>query len=152
MSESSQLAVELPESKPAAVQAEVPPEATEVAQVAAEDPTVEPAPPQQSAALAAVQAAHDLPPGVRQRFTTLVEQSANLSQDGEPLLPAHQVLELLAQGLPPVLRRESTSTVSRPDHPAGDAFFQLQSDEFSDQQAEQIARTQLQRAGLLRKS
>ncbi|WP_425616260.1 hypothetical protein NA78x_006203 [Anatilimnocola sp. NA78] len=107
--------------------------------------------PHRSAAVSAVQAAHDLPPGVRQRLTSLVEQAANLNADGDPLLSTRQVLELLAQGLPPVLRREATTTVSQPVHPAGDAFFQVHSDELSDQQAEQIARTQLQRAGLLQK-
>jgi len=104
---------------------------------------------QRTAALAAIQASRDLPPGVRQRLASLVEQAASLNSDGDPLLPTRQVLDLLAQGLPQVLRRETTSAVSQPAHPSGDAFFQLHSDELSDHQAEQIARTQLQRVGLL---
>ncbi len=107
-------------------------------------------PDQRAAALTAVQGARDLPPGVRQRLTSLVQQAAALDAAGEPLLPTSQVLELLAQGLPTVLRRETSTAVNRPEHPAGDAFFALDGDELSDQQAEQIARTQLQRAGLLR--
>lgn len=108
------------------------------------------APDQRAAALTAVHGARDLPPGVRQRLTLLVQQAAALDAAGEPLLPTSQVLDLLSNGLPSVLRRETTTEVSRPEHPAGDAFFALDGDELSDQQAEQIARTQLQRAGLLR--
>lgn len=105
---------------------------------------------QRAAVLTAVRAASDLPPGVRERLTALVQQAPTLDVEGEPLLATRQVLELLAQGLPPMLRRETATAVTRPTHPVGDAFFALNSDELSDQQAEQIARTQLQRAGLLR--
>lgn len=105
---------------------------------------------QRAAMLAAVRSARDLPPGVRERLTSLVEQAATLDRAGDPLLSTRQVLELLAQGLPPVLRRETNTTLERPAHPTGDAFFAANSDELSDQQAEQIARQQLQRAGLLR--
>jgi hypothetical protein len=105
---------------------------------------------QRASLLAAVSAARDLPPGVRDRLARLVEQSSTLDATGEPLLATRGVLDLLAQGLPAVLRRETPAPISRPEHPAGDAFFALSADELSDQQAEQIARTQLQRAGLLK--
>lgn len=68
---------------------------------------------------------------------------------GEPLLATRQVLDLLAQGLPPVLRREPSARCHTV-HPVGDAFFALQGEDLTDQQAEQIAQQQLQRAGLLR--
>ena len=119
----------------------------------APEPPAEAAPPaadQRSEFLAAVRAARDLPPGVRERLGALVQQAVTLDVTGEPLLSTRQVLDLLAQGLPPVLRREAPAAITRPAHPVGDAFFVLNSEELSDQQADQIARTQLQRAGLLR--
>lgn len=100
--------------------------------------------------LTAVQNARDLPPGVRDRLRGLVQQAVTLDVAGEPLLATRQVLDLLAQGLPPVLRREPSAPVQRPVHPVGDAFFALQGEDLTDQQAEQIAQQQLQRAGLLR--
>jgi hypothetical protein len=109
-----------------------------------------PAADQRASLLALLTSARDLPPGVRERLTRLVEQSSTLDDAGEPLLAARGVLDLLAQGLPAVLRREAPAAVSRPEHPAGDAFFALSGEDLSDQQAEQIARAQLQRAGLLR--
>jgi hypothetical protein len=113
-------------------------------------PPVDKSADRRAAVLAAVRDARDLPPGVRERLTTLVEHAATLDLAGDPLLSTRQVLELLSQGLPPVLRRETSTAVERPAHPTGDAFFAANSDELSDQQAEQIARQQLQRAGLLR--
>lgn len=104
---------------------------------------------QRLAVATTVRSSVDLPPGVRDRLTSLVEQTAALDATGEPLLPARQVLDMLAQGLPTLLRRETTPAVSRLAHPTGDAFFQHAGDDLSDQQAEQIARGQLQRAGLL---
>lgn len=108
------------------------------------------APDLRSTLLAAVQNARDLPPGVRDRLQSLVQQAVTLDVTGEPLLATRQVLDLLAQGLPPVLRRETSAPVQRPAHPVGDAFFALQGEDLTDQQAEQIAQQQLQRAGLLR--
>jgi hypothetical protein len=105
---------------------------------------------QRAAVLTAVQEARELPPGVRERLRGLVQQAVTLDVTGEPLLATRQVLELLAQGLPPALRRETPSAMQRPSHPAGDAFFALQGEDLTDQQADQIARQQLQRAGLLR--
>ena len=105
---------------------------------------------QRATLLAAVQNARDLPPGVRDRLRGLVQQAVTLDVTGEPLLATRQVLDLLAQGLPPVLRREPSAPVQRPSHPVGDAFFALQGEDLTDQQAEQIAQQQLQRAGLLR--
>lgn len=119
----------------------------DVAELAAR---LEKGPDQRTAVLAAVRSARDLPPGVRERLTMLVEQAATLDLAGDPLLSTRQVLELLSQGLPPVLRRETSTAIERPAHPTGDAFFAASSEELSDQQAEQIARLQLQRAGLLR--
>jgi hypothetical protein len=103
-------------------------------QLAAVQPTSEPAAesPQRSAVMAAVRSANQLPPGVRERLSSLVQQTASLDATGEPLLPTRQVLDILAQGLPTVVRSHEP-----------------QSDDLSDQQAEQIARSQLQRAGWL---
>ncbi len=107
-------------------------------------------PDQRATLLTAVQNARDLPPGVRDRLRSLVQQAVTLDVTGEPLLATRQVLDLLAQGLPSVLRRETTTAVQRPAHPVGDAFFALHGEDLTDQQAEQIAQQQLQRAGFLR--
>jgi hypothetical protein len=104
---------------------------------------------QRATVLTAVQNARELPPGVRQRLQGLVEQAVTLDVSGEPLLATRQVLDLLAQGLPPVLRHDAAGEIERPAHPEGDAFFAVAGEDLNDQQAEQIARQQLQRAGLL---
>ena len=137
------------DSAPATDVAEGAPE-TPLPASAAAVPPVDPALDQRATLLAEVRRARELPPGVRERLTLLVEQAATLDRTGDPLLSTRQVLDLLAQGLPPLLRRETNTAVDRPAHPTGDAFFATNSDELSDQQAEQIARQQLQRAGLLR--
>lgn len=134
--------------------AEIVPEVADT--VAADAPAIPaaelpPASPDQRAAIVeSVRTARELPPGVRERLRVLVQQSPTLDATGEPLLATRQVLDLLAQGLPPVLRTVPSFPPQRPDHPAGDAFFAVDSDELSDQQADEIARTQLARAGLLR--
>ena len=109
-----------------------------------------PSPDQRASMLAAIQNARVLPPGVRERLQGLVEKAVTLDVAGEPLLATRQVLDLLADGLPAVLRREAAAEIERPQHPDGDAFFAVSSEDLSDQQAEQIARQQLQRAGMLR--
>ncbi|WP_254512810.1 hypothetical protein [Anatilimnocola floriformis] len=129
--------------------AEVRLEESTVAEVAV-SPPASAALDQRSAVLAAVQTARELPPGVRERLQTLVQSAVTLDVAGEPLLATRQVLDLLAQGLPPVLRHEAAAEIVRPHHPDGDAFFALAGEDLSDQQAEQIARQQLQRAGMLR--
>jgi hypothetical protein len=109
-----------------------------------------PAPDQRQATVEAVRTSRSVPPGLRERLSTLAQQTPALDAAGEPLLATRQVLDLLAQGLPPVLRTEPTAAAQRPVHPAGDVFFAVNGDELSDQQADEIARTQLERAGLLR--
>lgn len=126
--------------------AEVPPVAVAEAAIPATEAPLD----QRATLLAAVRSARDLPPGVRDRLLSLVQDAATLDRSGDPLLSTRQVLELLAQGLPPLLRRETSTVVDRPAHPVGDAFFATSNDELTDQQAEQIAQQQLQRAGLLR--
>jgi hypothetical protein len=105
---------------------------------------------QRAAALEAIRTARDVPPGLRERLGVLVQQGATLDARGEPLLTTGQVLDLLAQGLPPALRTDPAVQPERPAHPAGDAFFAIDAEGLSDQQAEEIAREQLARAGLLR--
>jgi hypothetical protein len=120
-------------------------------QLATVQPDEEPAAesPQRQAVMAAVRSANQLPPGVRERLSSLVQQTSALDATGEPLLSTRQVLDILAQGLPTVVRSHEPAAVSRLQHPLGSSFFEPQSDEMSDQQAEQIARGQLQRAGWL---
>lgn len=154
MSESALLAEEIPATEPLLATAETVAEnaADDAAEASAAEatPPAPPTPDQRSALLTAVQGARDLPPGVRDRLANLLQQAVTLDVAGEPLLATRQVIDLLAQGLPPVLRRERPAAIERPAHPDGDAFFALNSEELSDQQAEQIARQQLDRAGLLR--
>lgn len=119
------------------------------------DPVIVPAeaappPDQRDAVLESVRTARDVPPGLRERLRALVQAAPTLDATGEPLLAARTVLDLLAQGLPPVIRTEPSAVPLRPAHPAGDAFFAANSDELTDQQADESARTQLERAGLLR--
>lgn len=149
MTDSVLLADDLTANEPLLVEADADTVSPEISASAAESSPAA-TPDQRSALLTAVQNARDLPPGLRERLRGLVQQAVTLDVAGEPLLATRQVLELLAQGLPPVLRRETSPPVQRPAHPVGDAFFALQGEDITDQQAEQIAQQQLQRAGLLR--
>jgi hypothetical protein len=83
-----------------------------------------------------------LPPALQERLIAVVQAG------GEPSPPLEQVLAAVEELLPEFLLGSGRQP-QRPEHPAGEAFFRG-GDEMSEAQAEQLAREQLQRSGLLR--
>ena len=82
-----------------------------------------------------------LPPGLRSRLAELV-----LAKDAAAGEAAVRAVEA---SLPGILRIGG-SEVTRQEHPAGEAFFHGDPNAMADADAEQIARGQLARSGLLR--
>ena len=97
-----------------------------------------------------VRQAAALPPGLRERLATLVEAGGQIGSDGQALVSVEQAIQAVAEALPDSLRRAG-GEVARPEHPGGEAFFNGRTaEEITDQQAEEIARTQLVRSGFIR--
>jgi len=91
-----------------------------------------------------------LPPGLRERLATLVEAGGQVGGDGQALVSIDEAIRAVAESLPGFVRLRSDD-VARPEHPSGEAFFSGRSaEEITDQQAEEMARGQLARSGLLR--
>lgn len=91
-----------------------------------------------------------LPPGLRERLATLVASGGLVGGDGLALVSIDEAIRAVAESLPNSLR-VGGGDVSRPEHPGGDSFFSGRTEgEITDQQAEEIARGQLARSGLLR--
>ena len=82
-----------------------------------------------------------LPAGLRSRLAELV-----LAKDAAAAEAAVRAVEA---SLPGILRIGS-GEVNRQEHPAGEAFFYGDPEQMAEAQAEQIARGQLARSGLLR--
>lgn len=80
-----------------------------------------------------------LPAGLKTRLAEVIAADGGVEE----------AVLALEQTLPGVLR-VSEREVSRPAHPAGEAFFRGDAGAISDEQAESIARGQLARSGMLR--
>jgi hypothetical protein len=94
-------------------------------------------------------AAHpQLPADLRSALAELVARRGQLVQ-GAVQLPVADLLPVLAQALPPFLRRDAAGLTTA-EHPAGDAFFEGLAGELSEAAAERLARAQLAASGLLR--
>jgi hypothetical protein len=88
------------------------------------------------------------PAAVKERFVELAE-AANQAATVEACLKA------VEETLPEFLSANDqlsglTPTARQGEHPAGDVFFRGNAEEISDEQAEEVARRQLERSGLLR--
>ena len=91
-----------------------------------------------------------LPPGLRERLAALVESGGQVGGEGQALVSIDEAIRAVAESLPSSLRIGG-GDVSRPEHPSGESFFSGRTaEEMTDQQAEEIARGQLARSGLLR--
>lgn len=89
-----------------------------------------------------------LPRGIRGRLASALGQVALVQHEGQLLAPVDALLGVLEAWAPEALRVDPRS-LQRPDHPEGDAFFTGDPSALSDEQAERIARRQLQRSGYL---
>jgi len=122
------VAHEQPTAEPVEVQPELQPESIVV--------------PDSSAQLAErIRQSEALPAGLRSRLAELV-----LAKDAAAGEAAVRAVEA---SLPGILRI-SGGEVARQEHPAGEAFFHGDPEQMAEAQAEQIARGQLARSGLLR--
>jgi hypothetical protein len=80
----------------------------------------------------------------------LVESGGQIGGEGQALVSLDEAIRAVAESLPSVLGIGG-GEVARPEHPSGESFFSGRSEhEITDQQAEEIARGQLARSGLLR--
>ena len=90
-----------------------------------------------------------LPPGLRERLAALVESGGQVGGEGQTLVSIDEAIRAVAESLPSAARLGGE--VARPEHPGGESFFSGRTaEEITDQQAEEIAREQLARSGLLR--
>jgi hypothetical protein len=71
------------------------------------------------------------------------------AEDGGGRVEIEGVLRAIEEALPEFLR-QSRARATRQEHPAGEAFFRGEAEEVSDAEAEEVARKQLERSGLLR--
>ena len=90
-----------------------------------------------------------LPPVLKERLSALVESSGEAATDGKVRVPVEEAIRAVEETLPDFLRSGATGA-RQPEHPGGDAFFSGEAGELSDAQAEELARGQLARSGLLR--
>ena len=90
-----------------------------------------------------------LPPGLRTRLADLVESGGSMAANGRAVISADDAVIAIEQALPEVMRVSRRSLTHKP-HPAGAAFFGGDSADAAEQEAEAIARGQLERSGLLR--
>jgi hypothetical protein len=90
-----------------------------------------------------------LPPAIRDCLARVVQHSGEASPGGPTRVPVDELVRAVEEAVPDFLRVDRVRATSLA-HPAGDAFFSGDPSALSDQQAEEIARGQLARSGLLR--
>ncbi len=116
-----------------------------------EPPTTPPADPlvqSRESLLRRVTESTTLPRGIRNRLASALGEAALVQQGDQLLAPVDALLGVVEAWAPTALRVDPRS-LQRPDHPEGDAFFTGDPSALSDEQAERIARRQLQRSGYL---
>jgi len=90
-----------------------------------------------------------LPPVLKERLAALVGSSGEADSDGKQRVPIDEAIRAIEEALPDFLRMDK-GRANQPEHPDGDVFFSGEAGELSDAQAEELARGQLARSGLLR--
>lgn len=104
--------------------------------------------PEREEAAARVREMEGLPLGLRECLARVVAASAD-AVDGTVRVPIDAAIRAVSEALPEFLRQHPAGK-ARAEHPAGEAFFRGDPTELSDADAEEIARGQLARSGLLR--
>jgi len=94
-----------------------------------------------------IEAADDLPRGLRERLLEQIEEAE--AAGGDPTLSVADVIDLLEETVPPSLRF-SPEELSAAEHPLGDAFFTGDAAQMSDAEAQRIAAEQLAHTGFAR--
>jgi len=90
-----------------------------------------------------------LPPVIRDCLARVALASGEMTPSGQARVPVDDLVRAVEEAVPDFLRVDRRRTTS-PEHPAGEAFFNGDPSGLSDQQAEELARGQLARSGLLR--
>jgi len=99
--------------------------------------------------VARIRESASLPPVLKERLAALVEASGETVGDGKVRVSIDEAILAVEEALPDFLRMDKQGA-KLPEHPAGNAFFSGDASEISDAQAEELARGQLARSGLLR--
>ena len=89
-----------------------------------------------------------LPPAIRECLARVVEASG-AAANGQTHVPVEELVRAVEEAVPDFLRVDRRRAAA-PEHPEGDAFFSGDPNGLSDREAEEIARGQLARSGLLR--
>jgi hypothetical protein len=90
-----------------------------------------------------------LPPALRECLAKVALASAEQAADGKVRVPIDDAIRAIEEALPDFLRVPARGAAIA-QHPSGNSFFRGNPDEVSDAEAEEIARGQLTRSGLLR--
>lgn len=85
---------------------------------------------------------------MQQRLSHALQTSPVVASGDQLLLPAETLLAIVEDWAPEALRIDPRN-LHRPEHPGGDGFFTGDPRQVSDEQAERIARQQLERSGYL---
>jgi Mg-chelatase subunit ChlI len=103
---------------------------------------------EREAAAERIRASQSLPLAMREVLARVTLASGEAATDGRARVPIDDVVRAVEEALPEFLRDRRPAEVQ--PHPAGDVFFSGDPEAMSDQQAEEIARQQLAKSGLLR--
>lgn len=90
-----------------------------------------------------------LPPVIRDCLARVALASGEMAPGGQARVPVDDLVRAVEEAVPDFLRVDRRRA-SAPEHPAGQAFFSGDPSALSEQQAEELARGQLARSGLLR--
>ena len=90
-----------------------------------------------------------LPPALRESLARVVAASADSGADGKARVPIDDAIRAVEEAVPDFLR-QGGNRPALSQHPGGESFFNDSPDDLSDAQAEELARRQLARSGLLR--
>jgi hypothetical protein len=90
-----------------------------------------------------------LPPAMRDCLARVVEHSGEASPGSPTRVRVDELVRAVEEAVPDFLRVDRIRAAT-PEHPAGEAFFRGDPSALSDREAEEIARAQLARSGLLR--
>jgi len=96
-----------------------------------------------------IRASQMLPPALRDCLARVVETSGEATTGGTTRVLVEDLVRAVEEAVPDFLKVDARRFAA-PEHPAGDVFFHGDPSVLSDQQAEEIAKQQLARSGLLR--
>lgn len=100
-------------------------------------------------AAARIRESRNLPKALKERVAALIETSGEQSSGNASGVSIDEAIRAIEDALPEFLRRDERGG-KQVEHPDGDGFFNGDPHALSDTEAEELARGQLARSGLLR--